>query len=122
MRTCTACAQPIPDDTSMFCPHCGAVAPLQTIAAFPPQPVAAAPVPPQPANYGNPVSRPGAMPCPFCGFQGPPVFSKKQLSTGGWVFFGVLLLTCFPLCWLPFVIDGCKEEEWRCPSCRVKRA
>jgi hypothetical protein len=47
---------------------------------------------------------------------------KKKLSTGGWIFFAALLLVCFPLCWLPFVIDGCKEEEWKCPQCGVKRA
>jgi hypothetical protein len=44
------------------------------------------------------------------------------LSTGGWVFFAVLLLCCFPLCWLPFVIDGCKQDIWTCPSCGIRRA
>jgi lipopolysaccharide-induced tumor necrosis factor-alpha factor len=46
-----------------------------------------------------------------------PYVEKKKLSTGGWVLFVVLLLVCFPICWLPFVIDGCKEEVRKCPAC-----
>lgn len=65
---------------------------------------------------------PSGIACPFCGYQGPPVFSKRKLSTGGWVLFAVLLVCCFPICWLPFVIDGCKEDEWMCPSCHIRRA
>ena len=116
MRTCPTCAQPIPDDTAMFCPHCGAAAPMP--------PSAAAPMPPQPINYppGPYAGAPTGAACPFCGYQGPPVFSKKRLSTGGWVLFAALLVLCCPLCWLPFVIDGCKEDEWMCPSCHIKRA
>jgi hypothetical protein len=51
-----------------------------------------------------------------------PLPVKNKLSTGGWIFFAAMLLVCFPLCWLPFVIDGCKEEEWKCPQCGLKRA
>ena len=60
--------------------------------------------------------------CPLCGHEGMPILVKSKLSTGGWIFFAAMLLCCFPLCWLPFVIDGCKEEEWKCPQCGVKRA
>lgn len=54
--------------------------------------------------------------CPFCGHEGRPGI-KKKLSGSGWVLFVVLLLLCFPMCWLPFVIDGCKEEERKCFRC-----
>ena len=58
-----------------------------------------------------------AFKCPYCGHEGMPYVEKKNLSTGGWVLFVVLLLVCFPICWLPFVIDGCKEEVRKCPAC-----
>jgi hypothetical protein len=51
-----------------------------------------------------------------------PLLVKNKLSTGGWIFFAVMLLVCFPLCWLPFVIDGCKEDEWKCAGCGIRRA
>src|SRR5690242_11746323 len=57
--------------------------------------------------------------CPFCQHQGPPIITEK-VSGGGWVLFVVLLLLCFPLCWLPFVLKGCKEEIRRCASCGTK--
>ncbi|MDR1841936.1 MAG: LITAF-like zinc ribbon domain-containing protein [Holophagales bacterium] len=60
--------------------------------------------------------------CYICGSEERPVMVKKNLSAGGWALFAVLVLFCIPLCWLPFVIDGCKEEEWKCPSCGVRRA
>ena len=60
--------------------------------------------------------------CPFCGHEGVPFLVKNRLSTGGWILFAALLIVCFPLCWLPFVIDGCKEEEWKCAACGVRRA
>jgi uncharacterized membrane protein len=49
-----------------------------------------------------------------------PYVEKRKLSTGGWVLFAVLLILCFPICWLPFVIDACKEEERKCPACFMK--
>ena len=33
------------------------------------------------------------------------------LNTGGFILFIVLLLLCFPLCWLPWVISGCKPQQ-----------
>ena len=44
----------------------------------------------------------------------------KKMSTGGWVLFAVLVFFCVPLCWLPFVIDGCKEEVRTCSGCGSK--
>jgi hypothetical protein len=49
-----------------------------------------------------------------------PFIEKKKLSTGGWVLFAVLLVVCFPICFLPFVIDACKEEERKCAGCSMK--
>jgi hypothetical protein len=60
--------------------------------------------------------------CPICGHEGMPLLVKNKLSTGGWIFFAVMLVCCFPLCWLPFVIDGCKEDEWKCAGCGIRRA
>jgi hypothetical protein len=57
-----------------------------------------------------------AIKCPFCSHEGLPVVSKR-ISMGGWVLFVVLLLVCLPLCWLPFVIDACKEEVRKCAAC-----
>jgi hypothetical protein len=57
--------------------------------------------------------------CPFCHYQGPPMV-KKQMSVGGWVLFAVLVLCCLPLCWLPFIIDGCQETVTHCASCKIK--
>ncbi|MSR79919.1 MAG: DUF4339 domain-containing protein [Gemmataceae bacterium] len=54
--------------------------------------------------------------CPFCDYGGPPVI-KNTMSTGGWVFFITLLLFCFPLCFLPFIMGGCKDEVRKCGSC-----
>jgi lipopolysaccharide-induced tumor necrosis factor-alpha factor len=57
-----------------------------------------------------------AFKCPFCSHEGMPT-TEKRVSVGGWVLFAVLLLLCFPVCWIPFVVDGCKEEIRRCASC-----
>ncbi|MBN1590329.1 MAG: LITAF-like zinc ribbon domain-containing protein [Pirellulales bacterium] len=57
--------------------------------------------------------------CPFCSHEGPPEI-KREMSMGGWVLFIVLLLFCIPLCWLPFVIDGCKEDKRICSGCGAK--
>jgi|GEM_PF-1813770 len=59
--------------------------------------------------------------CPFCGTDTAPIMIRKDLTTNGWILFAVLLLVCFPVCWLPFVIDGCKKAEWQCPRCEQKR-
>ena len=33
------------------------------------------------------------------------------LNTGGFVLFIALLFVCLPLCWLPWVITGCKPTQ-----------
>lgn len=60
-----------------------------------------------------------AIKCPLCSHEGMPII-KKTLSSGGWVLFIVLLLFCLPLCWLPFIIDGCKDEVRKCAGCGSK--
>jgi lipopolysaccharide-induced tumor necrosis factor-alpha factor len=114
---CTRCGKAIPVGSN-FCQACGAPAqpnqPAPPVAYQPPPPPQMAP----PA-YAAPAPPYGVFVCPFCRVQAPPIIQKK-VSDVGWVLFVVLLLCCFPLCWLPFVIDGCKEDVRRCSSCGTK--
>ena len=32
------------------------------------------------------------------------------LNQGGFIFFIVLLVVCFPLAWIPFIVDSCKAK------------
>ena len=57
--------------------------------------------------------------CPYCSYEGEPR-SRQKVSMGGWVFFVVLLFVCLPLCWLPFVMDACKDDEKECAQCGIK--
>lgn len=61
-----------------------------------------------------------AIKCPYCGHEGMPLMVKEGLSGSGWAVFVILLLVCFPLCWLPFVVDGCKDEKRKCFQCGIK--
>ena len=54
--------------------------------------------------------------CPLCNHEGMPIVNR-QISVGGWILFAVLVFVCLPLCWIPFVVDGCKEEIRRCANC-----
>jgi lipopolysaccharide-induced tumor necrosis factor-alpha factor len=62
-----------------------------------------------------------AITCPACQFTGAPIL-KKQVSVGGWILFAALLVFFFPLMWLPFVLDGCKETVRICPGCGRKHS
>lgn len=113
---CSKCGAQQPDGT-VFCTSCGAP---QTPKAT--DPAAAAPPPgassaPPPVAAAQPAY--GVFTCPFCHFQGPPIVERK-LSSNGWVIFILLLIFCLPLCWLPFVIDGCKEDQRKCASCGMR--
>jgi lipopolysaccharide-induced tumor necrosis factor-alpha factor len=104
---CSKCGAQLPDGT-IFCTRCGTPqTPKAADPATSPPPAAAA----QPAY--------GVFTCPFCRFQGPPIVERK-LSQNGWIVFVLLLIFCIPLCWLPFVIDGCKEDQRKCASCGTR--
>jgi lipopolysaccharide-induced tumor necrosis factor-alpha factor len=51
--------------------------------------------------------------CPRCGTTAPPQIRRK-ISDGGWIVFVLMLLFCFPLFWIGFLI---KEEERVCSMC-----
>jgi lipopolysaccharide-induced tumor necrosis factor-alpha factor len=55
-----------------------------------------------------------AFRCPYCGSPAPAVV-KKQISPVGWILFAVLLLFCFPLCWIGLLIQ---DQRLECPACR----
>jgi hypothetical protein len=57
--------------------------------------------------------------CRECGFRGRP-YRREQLSGNGVLVFVLLLLFCLPLCWLPFVLEGCKERRRECPECGTR--
>ena len=82
-----------------------AYAPPAFNAYQPPAPIARAPQP-----FGNLGFR-----CPQCQTQAAPVLEKK-ITTGGWILFAVLLLLCFPLCWLGLLIN---EDHRVCSFCRL---
>ena len=50
-----------------------------------------------------------ALKCPFCDHEGMPIVEKKMSETG-WIVFVLLVIFCLPLCWIPFVTEGTKEE------------
>jgi len=111
---CSKCGAQMEANTS-FCPKCGAPNPAQPAPLAPTAPpVASSAQSAVVVNVATPV-----FTCPFCHYQGPPIIEKK-VSSNGWVIFVLLLLFCLPLCWLPFVIDGCKEETRTCASCHTK--
>lgn len=58
----------------------------------------------------------GGYHCPRCGSQ---LFPRvtRQISTGGWIVFAVLLVTFFPLFWIGFLI---KDEVRVCPVCNFR--
>jgi hypothetical protein len=36
----------------------------------------------------------------------------RRLKDEAWIWFIILLLCCFPLCWLPFVLDSCYQPVY----------
>lgn len=51
--------------------------------------------------------------CRHCGAAGTK-FIYQKISTGGWVLFSILLLGCFPLCWIGLMI---KDQKTKCSHC-----
>jgi transcription elongation factor Elf1 len=103
------------------CPHCGAVIDV------PSEEVPYVEVVPQP-KYRPAVAeadddrerrrRHGVgFRCPYCNTDTPPL-TRSKVSTGGWVtFILLLLLFCWPLCWIGLLI---KEEYHVCTDCGMK--
>ncbi|HEY3963122.1 MAG TPA: LITAF-like zinc ribbon domain-containing protein [Planctomycetaceae bacterium] len=56
--------------------------------------------------------------CPFCHSRTPPNVLSNT-STAGWVIFGLLLLTCFPVCFLGLLV---RDQYHVCASCGIKLA
>ena len=60
--------------------------------------------------------RGGSFRCPFCGCNEAPI-TKQKVSTAGWAVLIVLLIVCFPLCWLGLFI---KDDYHECYECGMK--
>lgn len=81
-------------------------------------PPPAAPLPDSGAFGPAPSPVPGswAFRCPHCGSPEPAVRQRK-VSTAGWVVFSLLLVFCFPLCFLGLLIT---EESLQCGMCGTR--
>ena len=66
-------------------------------------------------NQQNPL-QPQGFRCPYCQSQAGSYFVSK-ISTQGWIVMLILLLFCFPLFWVGFLM---KEETYYCRSCQMK--
>ncbi|XP_031559108.1 cell death-inducing p53-target protein 1 homolog [Actinia tenebrosa] len=67
-----------------------------------------------PAFFGE---TPVAMMCPHCQAS---IVTATEYVPGSlaWIICVVLFFVFWPCCWLPFVIDGCKDVLHSCPNCR----
>ena len=54
--------------------------------------------------------------CPFCHTHEPPI-RRSKVSILGWIVFAVLLLTCFPLCFVGFLFT---DSVPVCRHCWIK--
>ena len=61
-----------------------------------------------------------AFKCPYCSSEAPPIMQKSGLNSTGLILLIVLVVFCFPLFWLPLVMDGMKEEVRKCSGCGNK--
>ncbi len=55
------------------------------------------------------------MTCPYCHYTGPARIGQK-IATAGWVFFGVVLILFFPLCWIGLLM---KNNYYACGRCGI---
>jgi lipopolysaccharide-induced tumor necrosis factor-alpha factor len=54
--------------------------------------------------------------CPNCGTNAPPILRSK-ISDGGWLVFVLMLVFCFPLFWIGFLM---RQQYSVCPACLRK--
>ena len=132
MPFCTSCGAD--NGTGRFCVKCGTPLPLaaeswRASSEIEPavrkqtRPIALRPMFHQPST---PIVTSGSMTpshhhqfgnvafkCPYCQSQSPPL-QKQKISTAGWILFVVLLLACFPLCWIGLLM---KEDFRSCSFC-----
>ncbi len=54
--------------------------------------------------------------CPFCKTKRRPN-SVTTITTGGWIFFWMMLFMCFPLCFIGLAM---RQQETYCSSCRTR--
>jgi LITAF-like zinc ribbon domain len=76
------------------------------------------PYPPYQSQYPQPQYRPIGFVCPFCHTNAPPMKYVK-VSTGGWIVFVLLILSCFGilLAWIGLLM---KESYTVCSQCGIK--
>jgi hypothetical protein len=130
-----AAGQPSPPPASSYTAanYPGAAqTPYSTASPPPPYPTASPPPPYSPASPPPPYPTAAPPPpeflqnlstlgptgfrCPFCQATAG-VYTKDQISTGGWVVFAVLLITCWPLFWIGLLI---KEQTTHCCHCHLR--
>jgi hypothetical protein len=57
--------------------------------------------------------------CPHCQ-QDVRTRIQRKVDLFTFIAMGILFLLCWPLCWLPLVLPGCKVTEHICPMCHHK--
>lgn len=58
--------------------------------------------------------------CPNCAVEHVGTNTRTKATGTTWVFVGVGVLVCWPLCWLPLVIKPMKQTNHYCVSCKKK--
>jgi hypothetical protein len=54
--------------------------------------------------------------CPFCQSRQRPVI-RRRTALAGWIVFAALLVFCFPICWLGFLV---RERYHLCYDCGIR--
>lgn len=74
------------------------------------------PQPNQSLGYPQPAFMATGYRCPRCGTNTPPIY-RRQISTAGWITFGVLLIMTVIFFWIGLLL---KEDVKVCPVCNFK--
>jgi len=67
----------------------------------------------------HPTSIPGPC-CPHCHAVGARTRIETFPTCHSWLFAAVLLLVFWPICWIPLVMDACKQTNHHCVNCNAK--